>query len=66
MTSAQPDSYAKGPTLESNAPVNPGYQLPTELRWVNWSWRRTLLYSAGGIVIGAIAGLVVGLIVRFA
>ncbi|OJZ85479.1 hypothetical protein ASPFODRAFT_62123 [Aspergillus luchuensis CBS 106.47] len=39
MTSAQPDSYVKGPTLESNAPMNPGYQLPTELHWVNCAIR---------------------------
>ncbi|RAK84466.1 hypothetical protein BO79DRAFT_221640 [Aspergillus costaricaensis CBS 115574] len=64
MTSAQPDSYAKGPALESNAPMNPGYQLPIELHWVNWSWRRSLLYMAGGILIGALVGLIVGLIRR--
>ncbi|CAL00926.1 hypothetical protein An12g10260 [Aspergillus niger] len=45
MTSAQPDSYAKGPTLESNAPVNPGYQLPTELRAVRvTAWKADMAH----------------------
>ncbi|PYI08299.1 thioredoxin-like protein [Aspergillus sclerotiicarbonarius CBS 121057] len=52
MPSNEPNTYSVGPALESKTPANPGYQLPTELHWVNWSWRRCLVYCAIGLLIG--------------